>query len=446
MKKLLLTLISITFITLTAQAQRVRFDISFTADKPVNLSKVYVSPLNIQGEGKTTPMRLSDGKYVGGVPVSDSGFYEVIMEINNGQWTVPVYSIDTKKISIAIDFSNNALTEKSSIYNKALSDFNIIATENARALWTKQGMTNEQLYELIESYKKNAESIITDTQVPNTIRQYIRTWAYTSAYSAFTSIPRAQDRKAKDITFDLYDIYPTPQKTLDNDMTSLFMPALNLIFEEVSVGSSLDAKLTHLFDSYKNGAIRLKVSEHILERFLTRHNYTDHYDCGLTEIKDACKKFTLPDTYIKEYEKRKAIVKGSDLPGGIRLTDINGNIVDLSQFKGKNIYIDVWASWCGPCCNEIPYLKRLEARMKDQNVVFVSISTDTDKEAWKSKMQELKVDGVQLLDEGGLFAESLNIISIPFFLVYDKEGKLHTYGAMRPSSGRLLEEFLKELK
>ena len=84
--------------------------------------------------------------------------------------------------------------------------------------------------------------------------------------------------------------------------------------------------------------------------------------------------------------------------------------------------------------------------MKDQNVVFVSISTDTDKEAWKSKMQELKVDGVQLLDEGGLFADFLNIISIPFFLVYDKEGKLHTYGAMRPSSGRLLEEFLKELK
>ncbi len=446
MKRLFITFICITFITLAANAQRVRFDISFTTDNPVSLSKVYVSPLNIQGEGKATPMRLSEEKYVGGVPISDSGFYEVIMVINEDQWSVPIYSIDLKKISLKVNFDGKALTENSTAYNKSLSDYNVITTNNVRDLWTKPGMSDEQLKQLIESYKLEAEAIITETQAPGTIKQYLRTWAYTNAYSAYISIPRAQDRKIKDINFDLYDIYPTPNKTLDNDMTSLFMPALNLIFEEVSVGSSLDSKLTHLFDSYKNGAIRLKVAERILERFLTRHNYTDHYDCGLTEIKDACKKFTLPDTYIKEYEKRKVTVKGSNLPEGIKLTDINGNIVDLSQFKGKNIYIDVWASWCGPCCNEIPYLKRLEARMKDQDVVFVSISTDTDKEAWKSKMQELKVDGIQLLDEGGLFAESLNVISIPFFLVYDKEGKLHTYGAMRPSSGKLLEDFLKGLK
>jgi thiol-disulfide isomerase/thioredoxin len=224
------------------------------------------------------------------------------------------------------------------------------------------------------------------------------------------------------------------------------MPAINLIFEEVSVGSSLDNKLTSLFDNYKNGSIRLKVATHILERFLTRHNYTDHYDCGLTEIKDACKKFTLPDSYVQEYEKRKVTIKGSDFPKDIKLTDANGKVIDLSTFKGKYIYIDVWASWCGPCCNEIPYLKRLEARMKDCDVVFVSISTDTDKEAWINKMKELNTDGIQLLDEGGLFAESLNIISIPFFLIYDKEGKLHTYNAMRPSSGRLLEEFLRGLE
>ena len=445
MKRLFITFISITFITLVANAQRVRFDISFTADKPVELSKVYIQPLNIQGEGKTTPMRLSEGKYIGGAPISDSGFYEVIMVINNGRWTAPVYSIDTKSISINMEFNNNALTENSTVFNKALSDFNTTVTNNKRALWTKQGMTDEELRSLIENYKSSAETIISETQVPNTIRQYLRTWAYTDAYNAYTSIPRAQDRKAKDIPFDLDEIFPEPHDILDNDMTALFLPGLHFILNEVTVGTSLNNMLSHLFDHYKNGAIRMKVANNIMERFLTRHNYTDHYECGLIEITEACKKFKLPDLYIQEYEKRIATVKGSDIPKGIKLVTAEGKSVDLSEFKDKYIYIDIWASWCGPCCNEVPFLQRLEEKFKGSDIVFVSISTDTDKQAWINKMQELKVSGIQLLDEGGYFAKALNIVSIPFFLIYDKEGKLHTYGAMRPSNINT-ESFLKGLK
>ena len=445
MKRLFITFVSITFIILAANAQRVRFDISFTADNPVELSKVYVQPLNIQGEGKTTPMRPSEGKYIGGVPISDSGFYEVIMVINNGRWTTPVYSIDTKNISISMEFINKTLTENSTIFNKALSDFNTTVTNNKRTLRAKQGMTDKELRSLIESYKSSSEAIISETQVPNTIRQYIRTWAYTDAYSAYTSIPRAQDRNPKDIPFGLDEIFPEWHDILDNDMTALFQPGLHFILNEVTVGTSLNNMLSHLFDHYKNGAIRMKVANNIMERFLTRHNYTDHYECGLEEITETCKKFNLPDLYIQEYTKRIATVQGSDFPEEIKLVTTDGNRVDLSEFEGKYIYIDVWASWCGPCCNEIPYLQRLEEKLKDSDVVFVSVSTDTDKQAWKDKMQELKLDGIQLLDEEGNFAKALNIVSLPFFLVYDKEGKLHTYGAMRPSNANT-EKFLKGLK
>ena len=445
MKKTFLTFICIVLATLSAEAQRVRFEISFTADNGADLSKVYVQPLNILGEGKTTPMRLSEGRYIGGVPVSDSGFYEVIMVINGGQWTAPIYSIDTKKISIDMNFRNKALTENSTVFNKALSDFNTIVTNNKRTLWTKTGMTDEELLSLIESYKSSSEAIISETQVPNTIRQYLRTWAFTDAYSAYTSIPRAQDCKAKEIPFGFDQIFPEYHDILDNDMTALFQPGLHFIFNEVTVGTTLDNMLSFLFEHYKNGAIRLKVADHIMTRFLTRHNYTDHYDCGLKEIKEVCKDFNLPDSYIHEYEKRKVTVKGSDFPKDAKLVTADGETVDLSTFKGKYIYIDMWASWCGPCCNEIPYLKSLEAKLKNEDIVFVSISTDTDKQAWMDKMKELKSEGVQLLDEGGIFAEAMNIISIPFFIVYDKEGKLHTYGALRPSNTKT-EDFLRELK
>lgn len=445
MKKTLLTSICIMLLALSANAQRVRFEITFTADSPAELSKVYVQPLNIQGEGKTTPMRLSEGKHVGGVPISDSGFYEIVMVINNGQWIAPIYSKETKKITLHMELKEKALVENSTPENKALSEFNVTATNNIRNLWTKQDMTDEELRTLIESYRSTAKTIITSHDFPTAIKQYIKTWSYTSAYGAYTSIPHAQERNPKEIPFSLDDIFPKPQELLDNDMTALFMPGLNLILSEVSVGSSLDEKLSHLFDNYKNGAIRLKVTEHILDRYLKRHDYTNKFDEGLEEIKAASKKFSLQDTYTQEYTKRKVTVKGSPFPQDIKLTDIEGNVVDLLQYKGKYLYIDLWASWCGPCCNEVPYLKHLEKKMKGYDIVFISISTDTDKEAWKEKVKELNLEGIQLLDEEGIFSKSLNVISIPFFLIYDKEGKLHTYGATRPSNAKT-KSFLKELK
>ena len=366
------------------------------------------------------------------------------MVINNGQWTTPIYSKDTKKINLHVELKEKALTENSTPENKALSDFNITVTNNIRNLWTTPDMTDEALRSLIGSYNFTAEKIISPKKLPTAVEQYIRTWAYTSTYSAYTSIPRAQERRPENISFTLEDFFPKPQELLDNDMTALFTPGLNLIFSEVSVGSTLDEKLSHLFNSYKNGAIRLKVSNHILDRFLKLHDYTNHFESGLEEIKSACEKYSLQESYVQEYTKRLVTVKGSGMPQDIKLTDINGNVVDLAQYKGKYIYIDLWASWCGPCCNEFPHLKRLEKEMKERDIVFISISTDTDKQAWKDKMQELKAEGIQLLDEGGIFAESLNVISIPFFLIYDKEGKLHTYGAMRPSNAKL-KEFLENL-
>ena len=54
--------------------------------------------------------------------------------------------------------------------------------------------------------------------------------------------------------------------------------------------------------------------------------------------------------------------------------------------------------------------------------------------------------GNQLHDRDGKLSQILNVGGIPFFVVYDKEGKLHTYGALRPSMGEPLKTFLKELK
>lgn len=65
--------------------------------------------------------------------------------------------------------------------------------------------------------------------------------------------------------------------------------------------------------------------------------------------------------------------------------NIKGGTTSLKDLKGKYVYIDVWATWCGPCKAEIPHLKSLEEKYQGKNIVFVSISVDSkeDHDAWQ---------------------------------------------------------------
>lgn len=115
--------------------------------------------------------------------------------------------------------------------------------------------------------------------------------------------------------------------------------------------------------------------------------------------------------------------------------DLKGNDVSLTDFKGKYIYIDVWASWCGPCIGEIPSLKKLEEKHKDGDVVFVSLSLDQDTEAWKKMVAKKELHGNQFHYAGNQgFVEKFNIASIPRFILLDKEGEVLNANAPRPSS------------
>ncbi|MEW5844997.1 MAG: TlpA disulfide reductase family protein [Bacteroidota bacterium] len=136
------------------------------------------------------------------------------------------------------------------------------------------------------------------------------------------------------------------------------------------------------------------------------------------------------------YQEKMKIAPGNDAPA-FTYNDINGKSVSLTDFRGKLVYIDFWATWCGPCRGEIPHLDKLEKDYKGKKIVFVKISLDDDMEAWRKMVAEKKLGGVQLHAEGAWSSEAAKnyqIKGIPTFVLIGADGKIISPSAPRPSS------------
>ena len=154
-------------------------------------------------------------------------------------------------------------------------------------------------------------------------------------------------------------------------------------------------------------------------------------------VKDSAKKARF-DALCNNYLKT---AKGQPSPE-FALSDVNGEIVRLSDLAGKYVYIDCWATWCGPCMREQPYLSELEKEYAGRNICFVSISCDQDKTAWEQMVKEKKLGGIQLIEDGNqAFTNAYTVTTIPRFILLDKEGKIIDADAPRPSESSLVELF-----
>jgi thiol-disulfide isomerase/thioredoxin len=148
--------------------------------------------------------------------------------------------------------------------------------------------------------------------------------------------------------------------------------------------------------------------------------------------------------------KRLEIMKAEKEQRTVDFTfrDAAGDAVALSDFKGSVVYVDVWATWCGPCKAEIPHLKRVEERYRGK-VVFMSVSVDAGKDLqkWQDFIAAEKLGGVQLFagDKSREILEPYQIKGIPRFMLFGKDGKVILADAPRPSDERLEAELDKAL-
>ncbi|MCF6279643.1 MAG: TlpA family protein disulfide reductase [Flavobacteriaceae bacterium] len=148
--------------------------------------------------------------------------------------------------------------------------------------------------------------------------------------------------------------------------------------------------------------------------------------------------------YQAKYDAAVKFARGKPSPKFTNLENYKGGTTSLDDLKGKYVYIDVWATWCGPCKQQIPFLKKIEEEYHGKNIEFVSISTDRKNKynAWRKMIVDRQMIGIQLYaGNNNTFSQEYQINSIPRFILVDPEGNIVDADAPRPSDPKLKELF-----
>ena len=203
--------------------------------------------------------------------------------------------------------------------------------------------------------------------------------------------------------------------------------------------------LTFLRDSVTNQDVKdYLATEEMNDLFMMPDKVTkdifDLYD-------SICENKSDKDSIGAKFGQLSTLLRGNPAPD-FEMKDTDGKTVKLSDFKGKTVYVDCWASWCDPCCEEIPYLAKLVERFKgDNRIVFISVSFDSKEDNWRKALEKYKPTWKQYMaaDAGKDIGTKYMISGIPNFMLIDKNQKLVSFTAPRPSDEETYDLIRKNL-
>ena len=180
----------------------------------------------------------------------------------------------------------------------------------------------------------------------------------------------------------------------------------------------------------------------ILKQKMLRMLAIDHIqNVGVSktdELQKLVKAYVTNPLFLQEFqqvfEENNPVANGKISPD-FSAQDLEGKHHSLADFLGKYVYIDLWATWCGPCRAELPHLKELEAQFEGKNIQFVGLNVDEKLDDWKDFLSKNELSGTQLwLGKESSFLEDYAVRGIPRFILLDKEGRILHSNMLRPSS------------
>ena len=374
--------------------------------------------------GSYTTVRFKKGQNVH-VSIDASDFFKSI-----------IYSGDLKK-------ENNYNVSKSKLRANLVGDTKEYFVVPLNDFLPKIEKTRDTLFSLLA----NSELSQKDTELEKKLIKYEYLQTYNN-YKKFYNYHKKVDPVLPDDYFD-----PILGMNTDDDEIFRYSRAYrNLIIENFRLSSKIalskDTSLT-IIDFVKNKISDLKSADireqiaSMLIREIKEEN--ENIDDDYNKIMTLLASDRIKDKLTLRYKSAISTTSGT-ASVDFNYENFDGGSISLQELRGKLLYIDVWATWCGPCIKEMPALKELVKEYANKDIEFVSISIDSknDYEKWRKMVPEKNVGGIQLYDAEGLnsdFMKAFSVSLIPRFMMIDSEGKIITAKAPRPSS-KDVREFL----
>ena len=199
---------------------------------------------------------------------------------------------------------------------------------------------------------------------------------------------------------------------------------------------------TSIFDFPKSQRLRELNDAYVkgeqMDEEMTKPLYDELYTYG-SKLKNA----DFKQAFLGRLEKRAKLMEGRP---AIDFTVVNmdGKKGKLSDYKGKVLFVDFWATWCMPCLGEMPYFNELSKQYP--NIQFVGISLDDNTEVWLRKLKGDADHGkvLELFSTDPLVRTGWDITGIPRFLLIDKDFKIISASAPRPSEKDVIVPLLEK--
>ena len=394
----------------------------------------------------------SENRFTDTLNISD-GYYN--LEIGNNNFILFLKS--GNNLNLESDNSKLNISGNGEIENKYLVERNNLDSKLASInYWDYYYKLNENDFlNLADSIYKCRIELISKHKIEDKRFHFIETtFAEMDREHKFLNYPFTRQSLNQDYipSKDFPNVFA---KTNINDERLLDIPYFTLMMFSniankivVKNDTRFDAKLDYLrlAISDRLGQTNPKLKEEIA--FLTADFTIDKTD-SLDLFFKTYKNFTKNEEHLKKittkYLNLKGITKGTQAPN-FEFKNRKGELISLADLQGYVIYLDIWATYCKPCLEEIEPSKELQKKLSDKKIKFVNICIESKKESWLSLIKKKEFTGIQLYctkEDEETFKKNYVVETLPRYIIIDKDGKIYDINAKRPSDIELEKELLK---
>ena len=140
------------------------------------------------------------------------------------------------------------------------------------------------------------------------------------------------------------------------------------------------------------------------------------------------------------------IAPGQSSPN-CKLSTLDGGVAkDIQQFKGKVVYVDFWASWCGPCAQSFPFMNQLHGELQSKGLEIVGVNLDEEPADAKAFLAKTPAKFTILADASGQCPQDFGVKAMPSSYLIDRQGVVrHVHLGFKPSEAPQLREQIEAM-